>query len=422
MQEGARPEETTAVEVPAKRGSLTTWLGSDATRRKLRWLRGFGAERILLRAAALTYLSIVSLVPLLAVGLFGLAALGLFDLRRQVRAFVFENLAVGVREEVVEHLDQLVRNAGKGMMTGGIGVFLLTLSAILLLRNIEKAFDDLWGLGRMRPIAKQIALYLGLLVAGPIVLGLSLAATAAIKGWATYFGEGPLRHLFPLIPLALSAGGFVLLYKIAPAAKVKRRAALVGGLLAASVWELAKYGYATYVVHAIRSDAVYGPLAALPIFLLWIYVSWLIVLFGARIAFAFQHPELLRLESDPRAAARAQELCAIRTALACAEGEFNGSLERLALRIDFADGMVRDVVRDLQRAGLLVHADRAWRLSRPPASIKVGELVQAVRGTIEGRSDPLGARLAEVLRTADTASIDSLSMDLETLRASATFS
>ncbi len=378
-------------------------------------LRGFDASQLLLRAAALTYLSIVSLIPLLTVGLMVLGALGLLDLRESVRTFIFDNLAVGVRGEVVEHLDRLVSNAGRGAAGGGLGAGLLVFSALLLLRNIEKAFDGVWGLHKTRTIPKQLLLYLGLLLAGPIALGLSLAVTTALKGWALIYGMPFGQSIFSMVPFALSVSGFVLIYKIAPAAKVQGRAAVIAGLIAASIWEAAKYGYAAYAVHAIRADSIYGPLAALPIFLVWIYVSWLIVLFGARLSFAIQHPELLRLASDPRAAARAMEFCAVRICLSCEEAGAIDDLGKLAARIRMPESMVREAAKDLEDAGL-ISIRGGVRLCREASSIAVGEVIQAVRGAIGARSDPLGQRLQALLEAAERDSIASLSVDLQSLR------
>jgi len=378
----------------------------------LRHLRGFGTRQILLRAAALTYLSIVSLVPLLAVGFVGVQVLGLIDLGEKARTFIFDNLAVGVREEVAQHLTELMSNAGKGLSSGGIGLLVLGLSAVLLLRNIEKAFDELWGRQQMRPIQKQLLLYIGLLIAGPIVLGLSLAVTATLKTWAAVTGVPFGQRIFLVVPFVLSAVGFTLLYKVAPASRVRWRAALVAGIVAATVWEGAKVGYAAYAVYSLREGSIYGPLAALPTFLVWIYLSWLIVLFGARLSFAIQHPERLRLAADPRAAAKAIELCALRVMLACNGARFEAP-HHLAQAIGFPDEMVYAVIDDLEAAGLLA-VEGGIHLGQDPAAIEIGAILRAVRGGRPGGRDPVNRALNELLGRGDRASLDALSLDLAT--------
>lgn len=391
--------------------------GKEALERALstlEGLRGFGIGRIPLRAAALTYLSLVSLVPLLAIGLFGLQALGLVDLGRKVRSFLFDNLAVGVREEVAEHLARSVANAGQGLMAGGIGIFLLALSAILLLRNIQRAFDDLWGQQRSRPLSRQLALYLGVLVAGPLALGLSLAVTAALKGWAIVYGVPFGQRLFSLLPFALSALGFFLLYKIAPAAKVHTRAALISGIAAAGAWEIAKVGYASWAVRSIQAGSIYGPLAALPVFLVWIYLSWLIVLFGARVAFAIQHPERLCLAADPRAAALALERCALRVAIACAGPSSFSTPRQLAHTIDAPEDLVRTAISELVAAGIL-RTEGGLELCRPPAEITAAQILAAVRIHLDPGPDSIDRRISSVLEEAYDGAYAALQIDLETL-------
>lgn len=385
-------------------------------------LRGFGAQRVLLRAAALTYLSIVSLVPLLAVVVYGLQLFGRLDLQKQVQAFVLENLAVGVREQVASTLSHLLANVGAGV-EGGVGLLLLLLSAVLLLRNVEQAFDDLWGIHVARPLWRQVPRYLGLLLAGPLVLGLSLAFTATLRAWATFHGLLLEQRLLALVPLVLSAAGFTLLNKIAPAAKVRWRAALIAGCAAAAIWETAKLVFGLYTAYVIKTDVLYGPLIALPLFFVWIYVSWLIVLFGGRLAYAIQHPSGLRLGADDQGVARAMELCAARMAVALAQAQAEGTGEQtihgLAGAISFPEGMVRTLAPILAEGGLVEIEGRHLSLARPAPTISLGEVLAAVRSPARLRSlggDPTTLGLAALLRNADGTAEEALAgLDLARL-------
>lgn len=377
-------------------------------------VRGFGAERLLLRGAALTYLTIVSMVPLLSVLLLALQTLRLVDFQEPVRRFLFENLAVGVRENVADALSAVIANAGS-TSGSGVGVLLLLVSAVLLLRNIEKAFDDLWGIHAPRPLARQLPRYLGLLVAGPVVLGLSLAATAALRTWAAIHELPGLQRLLSLVPLLLSAAGFTLLYLIAPAARVRWRPALVAGVLAALVWELAKLLFGFYAAYAVRNDYLYGPLVAIPLFLVWIYVSWLTVLFGGRLAFAIQHPASLRLQANEELLARALEICAVRMAVALAavqrERGQPPTLHQLALDIGFPEGMLRELVPVLEAEGLIAFARRRVALAVPAAQVPLATVVRAVRGQVRPEvfaAEPSVQRLVELLRQADEAAAGAL--------------
>ncbi len=385
--------------------------------------RGFGASRVFLRGAALTYLSVVSLVPFLAVVLYGLQAFDFFHLHHAVRDFVFENLAVGARETVAAQLDELVANAGQSGVVS-VGFLLLVASSVLLLRNIEHAFDDLWGVHKTRPWYRQVPLYVGLLFAGPIALGVSLALTAALRTFAELH-HVPAEDLWiGALPLGVSAAAFTVLYKIAPAAKVRWRPAIGGGLLAAVVWELAKHLYATYAATALRADAIYGPLGALPLFLIWIYVSWIVALFGARVAYAIQHPEGVLLAGNDQEAARAEELCAMRLAVACAAHQARGGealgTHELAITLRYPEGMIRRILSVLEDDELVrMVGARRVELARDARAITLGDVLRAVRGRIrppETEDDPVGAELAALLSEADESGVKALAgRDLATL-------
>ena len=377
-------------------------------------VRGFGAERLLLRSAALTYLSIVSMVPLIAVVLSALEALQLVDFQEPIRAFVFENLAVGARENVGAALEQVIDNASAGA-EGGIGAVFLLVSAVLLLRNVERAFDDLWGIRIPRSLAQALPRYLGLLLAGPVVLGISLAATAAVRAWAELVDLPFEARLLSLIPLGLSAAGLFALYKFAPAAKVRWKPALFSALLAAAAWEAAKLLFGLYAAYTLRKDQLYGPLVAIPIFLVWIYVTWLIVLFGARLAYLIQHPPGARLISDDEMRARAVETGAARLAVALARAQLEqrppATAHQVATELRVPEGTVRSLVPILESAGLVVVEKRRLSLAHPADRLTLGTVLRAVRRPLAPAApgaDPGLRGLLGLLDGADEAAAASL--------------
>lgn len=372
-------------------------------------VRGFDAERLLLRSAALTYLTIVSLVPLIAVVLYALEALQLVDLQGPIRTFLYENLAVGARESVGAALEQVMDRAGAGA-EGGLGAVFLLVSALLLLRNIERAFDDLWGIHAPRPLAHALPRYLGLLLAGPVVLGLSLAVTAALRAWAELFDLPFETRLLSLLPVGLTVAGLFALYLIAPAARVRWKPALLAALLAGIAWELAKLLFSLYAAYTLRQDQLYGPLVAIPIFLVWIYVSWMIVLFGARLAFLVQHPGGVRLASDDETRARIVELGATRLAVALARVQLDGlpppTPHQLAAELGLPEGTLRVIVPLLESAGLVAVEKRRLSLVVPADRTTLGAVLRAVRrplGAAVARPDATHRELLRLLAGADEA-------------------
>jgi membrane protein len=378
----------------------------------IRAARGFGAARVQLRAAALTYLTVVSLVPFLAVVLYVLQVFDVFRVGEEVRTFVSDNLAVGSRGAVQPTLDRLVSNASRAGAVR-IGFLLLVVSSVLLLRNIERAFDDLWGVGRRRPLSRQIPRYLGVILVGPIALGLSLAVTAAFRATVELYSFPGAGLVATLLPLVFSILGFATLFLLAPPARVQPKAALGGAVVAALAWEAAKVLYTAYAARSVGADVLYGPLGALPLFLVWIYVSWLITLFGARFAYALQHPrEILAGSEEP--ATRATELAAARVGVALAaiaDPEDAPTIHGLARSLRLPEATVRTALGHLEDAGLVRFDRRRPLLARPATQIGLGEVVRAVRG--EARpplpgADPVAASLTGLLGRADETALSTL--------------
>ncbi|MHB1846528.1 MAG: YihY/virulence factor BrkB family protein [Deltaproteobacteria bacterium] len=238
-------------------------------------------DRLTLRAAALTYLSSLALVPL---GGLALSVLGLLGLRGQgvaVRQFIMGQL--GLSPEIARWVGGAMAQANAAEV-GGVSGLLLVGSAGGLLLNVEATFNEIWGVERPRSIGRRLLFCAVVLAAGPLCLGASLAVTSA-----------PLRSVvmrlpilgWPLAarPILLVFLGLFALYALAPNAKVRLGAAAVAAAVAAPAWEIAKHVYGVIAAGAFQRNAlIYGSLAAIPALLLWIQVSWLIVLGGARLA------------------------------------------------------------------------------------------------------------------------------------------
>ena len=263
---------------------------------------GFARERLRLRAAALTYMTMLSLVPALAV-IFSLftAFGGLRDAQGRVKNVVIQWLSVSHQDAVTEYLDKFVGSVHAGAI-GGFGVLILMLTALGLLANIEKSFNDIWGLKANRSLLRRFQNYWPLLTLGPLLFGVSLTATASIESSEaarTLFAFFPgSRALLRLGPLLFVWVGFSLMYIIMPNTRVPVRYALIGGVVAGTMWEVAKQLYAVYASRAITYSAIYGSLGVVPLSIIWIYVSWLIALTGGLLTFASQNAKTYEPDQD----------------------------------------------------------------------------------------------------------------------------
>jgi membrane protein len=248
-------------------------------------LRHFRPGTLPLRAAALTYYTFLGLVPLAALSLAVLELLHLEGLSQHVRRFFLTEL--GLVQEASRQIGSLLGRADARLLGSLSGILFLG-SAFALVHNVEAALNEIFQVRQPRPLGARLLSYLGFFTLGPVCLGLSLILTGLWQG-------SPLGQL-PVLGLTLAVGPFCLallalflLYRFGPHARTTSFAAAVGAAVAGPSWEIAKQLYAGIAVHAYHRNALlYGPLAAIPVLLLWIQVSWLIVLGGARLAASLQ--------------------------------------------------------------------------------------------------------------------------------------
>ncbi|MBI4197373.1 MAG: YihY family inner membrane protein [Deltaproteobacteria bacterium] len=254
---------------------------------------GYQRNNLPIRATALAYTILLSLVPFLAVSFSLFKAFGgLENAMEPVQNLILSNLSTGAGTTVVEHLNQFIENYRSGTV-GVIGFFLLILSLVSLLSSIEKAFNDIWGISKSRTFIRRFTTYWTLITIGPVLLGLSLTMTGALQSnqliTQVLSLSGYQQFFISKIPWLVTWGLFTVLYLVMPNTQVRFGSALVGGIVGGSFWEVAKWGYALYASKVVTYSAVYGSLGIIPIFLVWIYYTWLVVLIGAQITYANQN-------------------------------------------------------------------------------------------------------------------------------------
>ena len=377
----------------ARRAVTSALSGSQAGRFALDVLlalrglvRGFRGENLHLRAAALTYVSVFSLVPLVTVGLVVLRVLHQDGFQRRLRTFLMDVLAPGVREESAELLRGFFA-AESTTAVGSVGFLVLLWTASSLVRHLDGSLNDIWGVRRRRPILARAGIYLGLMVAGPVLaVALRVGATLVREGL-----DGPAATLVPALLVAaatvLSVGALTVLYLWAPHAHVRFRSALAGGLVAGVAWVGAKHAYAAFAAAAFQYNPLYGSLGALPLFLAWLYVSWLVVLSGARLSYAVEHASFRDSLGAFGDHPRARELVAARVALeatvAFIDAAPGPTPRELAKHLRVPESLVWEVVERLEDAHLLVRGKRDGVLPAcDPAQLSLADVVRAVHGPI----------------------------------------
>ena len=245
-------------------------------------LRRFQTDRCLPAAATLSYTSLFACVPLVAIVLSVLSAFPLFDdLQDEIERAIFLYLAPHVSDEAQAYFRAFLANTRQltALGVGGLGV-----SAIILLLTVEEEFNVIWRTRRGRRLRFRLLAYIGALLLGPLLVGGALSLSTALYALVALTGipglAGPAARL---TPFGLTAAGFALIYLALPNRRVRPGDALAGALVAAVLFELLKSGFGLYVRLFPAYQTIYGALSVVPIFLVWMYLAWAAVLFGAEI-------------------------------------------------------------------------------------------------------------------------------------------
>jgi membrane protein len=257
-------------------------------------LARFREERGLVIAASLSYTSLLALVPLIAISLSILSAFPAFtDIENMLVSLTLQFVAPHASGDVQTYLDRFVANTSN---LTALGIVWLAVTAVMLLSTIEAAFNAIWRIDSPRPLMMRLIAYWTVLTLGPLLLGagLSLSATLFAAGNLSALGLEtviPVGGLIRLLPFAFGAVGLTVFYRALAHRRVEWRHALLGGLVAALLFEGLKSLFGLYISRVGTFESVYGSLSALPVFLIWMYLGWAVVLFGAAIAAA--RPEWL---------------------------------------------------------------------------------------------------------------------------------
>jgi membrane protein len=324
-------------------------------------VKGFQTDRILLHASALTYTTLLSLVPGLALTFSILKGLGV---QRRLEPLIMDRISAG-SEEIAQQILAYIDNTNVTSL-GTIGVITLLVTVVLVLSNIERAFNHIWGIGKPRPLGRKFADFLSVVLISPFLLLTASSLNAFVEGRPAFLERLPGMSLMTelwgigiqLAPYVFMVVALTFLYVFMPNTRVRLGAALVGGLVAGIALQVAQDGYIHFQIGAAKYNAIYGAMAQLPVFLVWIYLSWVIALFGAEISWAFQQEQQRRRVTMRFADASAWECLHIEVLRTVAERFQIGEGATAADHVMAATGVpwsaCEEVLENLTEVGLVL--------------------------------------------------------------------
>ncbi len=343
-----------------------------------------------LRATSLVYTTMLATAPLLAFGFSIVKGLGL---HRRLTPVLRELLApLGARSgEIADRVIGFVDNVSAELASLSLVVFIA--AAIVMAQQVESSINFAWNVDRPRSFARRLSEYVTVLLIGPTVMSIALGLIAALADTALVqrlrlvqpLGEW-LAWLGAAVPYLLVIGAFTLLYEFVPNTRVEVRRAAVAGFAAGLAWAAAGSLFTTLVVNASRYDAIYSGFAIVLITMLWLHLSWLIVLLGAKLAFYLQNPEHMRRATRPATLPSGlRERLALAVMLlagrALTERRPGVGLEPLASQLMVPRRVLEPVVAALRQQRLLVEtADRRLMPGADLHGIRLAEIIEAVRG------------------------------------------
>lgn len=339
----------------------------------------FNQDRCAQIAGSLTFTTLLSLVPLFTIALTLFSAFPVFeDYSSQIKRFLVGNLMPDMATKVITHyMAQFTESA---MRLTALGIGLLAVAAMFLLLTIEHAFNTIWRVTQSRSLIKRLIIHWAALTLAPLLVGASLALTS----WLVGLSMGYVRHVpvfgvgvLKMLPLMLTWLAFAILFYFVPNRHVPRSHATIGALVAAIAFEAMNHAFGYYISHFPTYKLVYGAFASVPIFLMWIYLSWLSILIGAVIAASLSYWRTPMTTNDSSAA---QLLNALRVLQVMTDGLREGRvscLPDLSRSLSLSYDALEKVLDKLEQADMIrkVKGD-GWLMMRDAAHIRTAELLR----------------------------------------------
>jgi membrane protein len=364
-----------------------------------------------LRAMSLVYTTLLSVVPLIALSFSVLKGLGYHRELEPVLYSFLEPLgekAYDLTAQVMGFVDNV-----SGGVLGSIGLIFLLYTVISMIQKVEESFNFVWRVDQPRSFGRRFSEYLSVMVIGPAVLvgaiGLlaSMSSSSIVRTLAQYEPFGSIIvFLGKLTPYLLVVGVFTFLYAQVPNTRVQWRAALIGGITAGVAWLIMGLIVASFVKTTGGTLVIYAGFAVVIVALIWVYVSWLVLLLGAQLAFYVQNPQYLRPgRGEIRLNASLRERVALSImyliVLDYGSSKPRWTTNRLAEHLELPGAALGPIMTALEHKGLLIIAeDDTWLPARDPASIELAEVIDAIRHETAG---PRLSRIRDIAPAVDAA-------------------
>jgi membrane protein len=348
--------------------------------------------QLTLRAMSLVYTTLLALVPLLAVSF---SVLKGFGVHNQIEPLLLKFLSpLGEKGvELSSRIVGFVDNVKAGVL-GTLGLVLLIYTVVSLVQKIETAFNYTWRVKRSRPLAQRFSDYLSIILVGPVLIFTALGITATLESTAVVqklvaikaFGSA-LEIVSHLLPYLLVITAFTFFYVFVPNKKVHLTSALIGGTTAGVLWEITGWGFASFVATSTKYTAIYSGFAILVMFMLWVYLSWLILLVGANIAYYHQHPESLAPERrSPRLSIRLKEKLSLLVMFMVGQNHYHNlpdwSMDDLAQQLHVPIDVLEPIIESLENKRILASTATdppTYLPERPLDTLEIKDVLDAVR-------------------------------------------
>jgi membrane protein len=339
----------------------------------------FVRDRCAQTAASLTFTTLLSLVPMITIALTVFSAFPVFeDFSAQIKTYLLNNL---IPENAGIIINQYMQQfADSATRLTAVGIVFLGVTAMSTMLTIDNAFNVIWQVTRPRPLVKRLVAYWAVLTLAPLLIGASLSLTS----WLVGLSMGHSKYVSPLgiavlktLPVLFTTLAFTMLFELVPNRHVPRAHALIGAAVAALAFETSNRIFGYYVSHFPTYKLVYGAFASVPIFLMWIYLSWLTTLLGAVIAASLSHWRTTTAH-NPTPATRL--LDALRLLKMLSNGLHSGKVSTLpdmsrTLRLGY--DMLEKLLEELAGVGMVRKVEgNGWVLTRDPDHIRVSELIR----------------------------------------------